>query len=211
MNDEKTTGERPGTPPGGPELLELRTPEQFKALGHPVRHRIVNLLRQRPATLGELATALHAAKGTVAYHVRVLRDAGIVRLAGTRHVRGGTEQTLALVSRGFRLHKDAEPGPGFLVRAALAEMLPARPGQPEHTQLNHLWLTRQEADALIARLRDLPPPPGRTPPPGGEPYGLLLSLYPADIPTLPPVPSDGGSGEGDGDSAEDSAETNSAS
>ncbi|WP_405393738.1 ArsR/SmtB family transcription factor [Microbispora hainanensis] len=196
MNDDKTTGERPGGEPG---LLELRTPEQFKALGHPVRHRIVNLLRQRPATLGELATALGAAKGTIAYHVRVLREAGIVRLAGTRHVRGGTEQTLTLVSRGFRLHKDAEPGPGFLVRAALAEMLPARPEQPEHTQLNHLWLTRQEADALIARLRDLPPPPGRTPPPGGEPYGLLLSLYPADIPTLPPVPSG------------DSADSNSAS
>ncbi|MEU7912858.1 ArsR/SmtB family transcription factor [Microbispora bryophytorum] len=190
MNDETTTGEPPATPPHDPDLLELRTPAQFKALGHPVRHRIVNLLRQRPATLGELATALGAAKGTVGYHVRVLRDAGIVRLAGTRHVRGGTEQTLALVSRAFRLHEEAAAGPDFLIRAALAEMLPARPGQAEHTLLNHLWLTQQEAHALIARLRDLLPPPGRTPPPGGEPYGLLLSLYPADIPTLPPRPSD---------------------
>ncbi|XVQ81776.1 ArsR/SmtB family transcription factor [Microbispora siamensis] len=191
MNDETTTGERPATPPHDPDLLELRTPAQFKALGHPVRHRIVNLLRQRPATLGELAAALRAAKGTIAYHVRVLREAGIVHLAGTRHVRGGTEQTLALVSRGFRLHEEAAGGPDFLVRAALAEMLPARPGQAEHTLLNHLWLTPQEAHALIARLRDLlPPPGGRTPPPGGEPYGLLLSLYPADIPTLPPCPSD---------------------
>jgi DNA-binding transcriptional ArsR family regulator len=186
VNDETTTGEHPSTPPHDPGTLELRTPAQFKALGHPVRHRIVNLLRQRPATLGELATALHAAKGTVGYHVRVLREAGIVRLAATRHVRGGTEQTLALVGRTFRLHPEAAAGPDFLVRAALAEMRPARPGQAEHTLLNHLWLTRHEAHALIARLRDLLPPPGQAPSPAGEPYGLLLSLYPADIPTLPP-------------------------
>ncbi|MEU6431852.1 ArsR family transcriptional regulator [Microbispora sp. NPDC046973] len=189
VDDEATPGERPATPPHDPDLLELRTPAQFKALGHPVRHRIVNLLRQRPATLGELAAALQAAKGTIGYHVRVLREAGIVRLAGTRHVRGGTEQTLALVSRGFRLHEEAVADPEFLVRAALGEMLPPRPGQAEQTLLNHLWLTQEEAHALIARLRDLLPPPGRTPPPGGEPYGLLLSLYPADIPTLPPCPS----------------------
>ncbi|WP_182908599.1 helix-turn-helix domain-containing protein [Microbispora sp. H13382] len=193
MNDETTTGEHPSTPPHDPDTLELRTPAQFKALGHPVRHRVVNLLRQRPATLGELATALHAAKGTVGYHVRVLREAGIVRLAATRHVRGGTEQTLALVSRAFRLHPEAAAGPDFLVRAALAEMRPARPGQAEHTLLNHLWLTQHEAHALIARLRDLLPPPGRTPFTGGEPYGLLLSLYPADIPALPPSGSSGDS------------------
>nr|WP_231513893.1 transcriptional regulator [Microbispora rosea] len=83
---------------------------------------------------------MQAAKGTVGHHVRVLREAGIVRLAGTRHVRGGTEQTLALVSRGFRRC--------------------SRPGQAEHT-----------------------------PPLGGEPYGLPLSLYPADIPAPPPRPS----------------------
>ncbi|WP_432934185.1 ArsR/SmtB family transcription factor [Microbispora sp. CA-135349] len=189
MTDETTTGERPSTPPHDPDLLELRTPAQFKALGHPVRHRIVNLLRQRPATLGELATALRAAKGTVGYHIRVLREAGIVHLAGTRHVRGGTEQTLALVSRGFRLHEEATAGPGFLIRAALDEMLPARPGQAEHTLLNHLWLTQDEARALITKLRALLPPPGGTPSSAGEPYGLLLSLYPADIPTLPSRPS----------------------
>jgi DNA-binding transcriptional ArsR family regulator len=82
-------------------------------MGHPVRHRIVNALRQRPATLGQLASAMGLAKGTISFHVRVLREAGLVRVAGTQHVRGGTEQYLALVSAGFRVHEDAGAGPGF--------------------------------------------------------------------------------------------------
>lgn len=51
-----------------------------------------DVLRQRPATLRQLAEAPGLAKGTVSYQLRVLREAGLVRLAGTRHVRGGTEE-----------------------------------------------------------------------------------------------------------------------
>src|ERR1700684_2968059 len=100
-----------------PEPLTLRSPAHFKALAHPVRHRIVNVLRQRPATLRQLASALGLAKGTVSFHVGVLRDAGLIRLAGTRPVRGGTEQRFALVSGGFRLPEDAA-GAAFLLQAA---------------------------------------------------------------------------------------------
>ncbi|WP_079161102.1 winged helix-turn-helix domain-containing protein [Streptomyces fodineus] len=165
--------------------LVLRSPEQFKALGHPVRHRMVNVLRQRPATLRQLADVLGMSKGTIGYHVRVLREAGLVRLAETRQVRGGTEQYFALVSHGFKVHEDAGVGPEFLINAALGEMLPSRPGQASHTVLRHLWLTDAEAHALEARLRTMaaerhPADPGR-----GEPYGLLVSLFRADVPSLP--------------------------
>ncbi len=43
---------------GDQDHLVLRSAEQFKALGHPIRHRMVNVLRQRPATLRQLATVL---------------------------------------------------------------------------------------------------------------------------------------------------------
>jgi len=173
------------TSPAAPEPLVLRTPAHFKALGHPVRHRIVNVLRQRPATLGQLASALGLAKGTISFHVRVLREAGLVRLAGTRHVRGGTEQYFALVSPVFRLHEDAEGGPEFLVQAALAEMLPAGDGEPGHTVLRHLWLSEQQARTLGAQLEDFVARQSPVAVVSGEAYGLLLSLYRADIPRLP--------------------------
>lgn len=166
--------------------LVLHSTEQFKALGHPVRHRMVNVLRQRPATLRQLAHALGMSKGTIGYHVRVLREAGLVRLAETRQVRGGTEQYFALVSRSFRLHQDAAAGPEFLINAALGEMLPAEPGQVSHTALRHLWLTDAEARALEARLHATAAEPYPADPTRGEPYGLLVSLFRVNVPSLPP-------------------------
>ncbi|WP_433235731.1 ArsR/SmtB family transcription factor [Streptosporangium sp. CA-135522] len=165
-------------------LLALRSSAQHKALGHPIRHSMVNLLRQRPATLGELTAALGSTKGTVGYHVRILREAGLVRLASTRRVRGGTEQRFELINRGFRL--DEETGARFLYDAALAEMAPVRPGDPGHTVLYHLWLAPDEARALAERLETFDHEQRETPERGTEAYGLLLSLYRADIPLLPP-------------------------
>jgi DNA-binding transcriptional ArsR family regulator len=168
-----------------PEPLTLRSPAQFKALGHPVRHRIVNVLRQRPATLRQLASALGLAKGTVSFHVGVLRDAGLVRLAETHQVRGGTEQHFALVSRGFRLHQDSAAGAAFLLQAAAAEVLPAHDDETDRTVLRHLWLTPQQASVLAAQLHDYADQPRQEDADHGEAYGLLISLYRADIPRLP--------------------------
>jgi DNA-binding transcriptional ArsR family regulator len=177
MDHERTVGDAAAEP------LTLRTPAQFKALGHPVRHRIVNVLRQRPATLRQLASALRLAKGTVSFHVGVLRDAGLVLLAGTQQVRGGTEQRFALVSGGFRLPEDAA-GAEFLLQAAAAEMLPAHGEEAGRTLLRHLWLTPEQAAALAAELHDYAEQPRQEDPAQGEAYGLLISLYPADIPRL---------------------------
>lgn len=159
---------------------------QFRALGHPLRHRIVNVLRQRPATLGQLTSALRSSKGTVGYHLRVLREAGLVRVKETRQVRGGTEEYLDLVSRHFDLDDIEEGGTELLFRSALAEMLPAPPRRENHTELRHLWLTPDEADRLAARLQDrAAEPPSSPDDPQSRAYGLLVSLYPADIPRLP--------------------------
>ncbi|MFG2820721.1 ArsR/SmtB family transcription factor [Kitasatospora sp. NPDC048365] len=172
--------------PTDEEPVVLNTPAQFKALGHPVRHRMVNVLRQRPATLRQLAEALGVAKGTVGYHVRVLQDAGLVRVAETRQVRGGTEQYFGPAGAGFRLADGI--GPEFLFNAALAEMLPERGDGREHTLLRHLWLTPDQARALTTRLQSHADEPCGTggPTPDAEPYGLLLSLFRADIPSLAP-------------------------
>ncbi len=170
--------------PAAQEPLVLQTPAHFKALGHPVRHRIVNVLRQRPATLGQLASAMGLAKGTISFHMRVLREAGLVRIAGTEHVRGGTEQHFALISAGFR-HEDTGAGTGFLVQAALAEMLPADGSEPGHTVLRHLWLSEQQARTLAAQLEDFATQQHPADAVSGEAYGLLLSLYRTDIPRLP--------------------------
>ncbi|MFD8394627.1 ArsR family transcriptional regulator [Streptomyces sp. NPDC059680] len=49
-------------------------------------------LGQRPAIISRLAAQLDAKKGNVAHDLKVLREAGLVHIAVTRYVRGGTEQ-----------------------------------------------------------------------------------------------------------------------
>ena len=166
-------------------MIELRTAEQFKALGHPLRHRLLVTLRQRPATLAQLAAALGTPKGTVGYHAQVLLDAGLIRVAHARQVRGGTERYLEPTSPDLRFAADAPVGGEFLVRTALDEMKPPVPGTPDRTLLRHLRLTEAQAAALADRLTEVamsadPDTPGDTQ------YGLLLSIYTADLPTLPP-------------------------
>src|SRR6266508_912550 len=74
------------------DYLEFHTPDQFKALGHPVRYRLLGLLLQRAATISQLAEALGELKGNISHHLKVLEQAGMVRLVGTRRVQGGTER-----------------------------------------------------------------------------------------------------------------------
>jgi DNA-binding transcriptional ArsR family regulator len=176
----------PGAPP---DQLVLRSPAQFRALGHPLRHRLFNLLRQRPATLAQLAAALGSTKGTVGYHVQLMVDAGVVRLAGTRRVRGGTERYYEPVAGDLRHDPDAENRTSFLIQAALDEMLPHRPGDEDFALLRHVRLTPAEAREVAAQIERLACEglaAGRDDSDDGDPHGLLFCLFKADIPVLPP-------------------------
>jgi ArsR family transcriptional regulator len=51
-----------------------------KALGHPVRVKLIRLLSERTTCVyGELLDALPLAQSTVSQHLKVLKDAGLIR------------------------------------------------------------------------------------------------------------------------------------
>jgi DNA-binding transcriptional ArsR family regulator len=164
----------------------LHSPAHFRALGHPLRHRLFNLMRQRPATLAQMAVALGSTKGTVGYHIQLMMDAGVVQLAGTRRVRGGTERYYEPVSGDLRNDADAETRTSFLVQAALDEMLPHRPGDEDFAVLRHLRLTPAQAREVAERIARFGTDGQLADDDDGEPHGLLCCLYRADIPVLPP-------------------------
>lgn len=59
---------------------EERAAAVFRALGNPARVRIVTeLARRRTCTTGDLVDLLPLAQSTVSQHLKVLKDAGIVR------------------------------------------------------------------------------------------------------------------------------------
>lgn len=152
-------------------MTAVATPEQFKALGHPMRHRVLFALGQGEATISQLAARLGSNKGNVAHHLRVLTDAGLVRPAGTRQVRGGTEQYYRRASRGLRFEGAATTQAAFTAIAAEIDA-----AQPEpFLVLRTLRLNPGHAERLVAVLRDLA---GQEDDGEDEPrYGLLLGLY----------------------------------
>ncbi|MEO3930306.1 metalloregulator ArsR/SmtB family transcription factor [Micromonosporaceae bacterium B7E4] len=52
----------------------------FEVLAEPVRRHILDLLRERPRSVGELTEQLGLTQPGTSKHLRVLRDAGLVRV-----------------------------------------------------------------------------------------------------------------------------------
>jgi len=50
----------------------------FKALSDPTRRRVLQLLRERPMTAGELSDQFSVSKPTMSAHFSVLQEAGLI-------------------------------------------------------------------------------------------------------------------------------------
>lgn len=151
--------------------LTVSTPQQYRALAHPVRHRLLFALGERPATLSGLAADLGISKGSAGHHLKLLREAGLVVLDHERQVRGGTEQYFRRAFR--RLHYETGETTK-IVLAAVADEIVADADDPlvvlrgvrlTEAQARHV---RETLEALVNGLEEAE----------GEPrYGVLVGLY----------------------------------
>jgi DNA-binding transcriptional ArsR family regulator len=86
------------------ETLVLDKPEQLKALGHPLRVRVLEMLGQEgdsQLTNRELAQRLGVDPGHLHFHVRMLLKAGLIELADNG--KRGREKPYRAVARVFRV------------------------------------------------------------------------------------------------------------
>jgi DNA-binding transcriptional ArsR family regulator len=86
------------------DTLILDKPEQLKALGHPLRVRVLEMLGQDgewQLTNRELAQRLGVDPGHLHFHVRMLLKAGLIELADTDG--RGREKPYRAVARVFRV------------------------------------------------------------------------------------------------------------
>jgi DNA-binding transcriptional ArsR family regulator len=91
-------------PPGMLDVLMLNRPEQLKALGHPLRLRILETLGTNSddsLTNRELAGLLGVDPGHLHFHVRMLLRAGLITLAGDGA--RGREKPYRAVARTLRV------------------------------------------------------------------------------------------------------------
>lgn len=57
--------------------------DQFGALSHPLRQQILGALQQAPQSVGDLTAQLPASQPVVSQHLKVLREAGLIRVTPT--------------------------------------------------------------------------------------------------------------------------------
>src|SRR5215210_4931506 len=85
------------------DVLTLERPEQLKALGHPLRLSVLEILGTADAdslTNRELAQKLEVDPGHLHFHVRMLLRAGLIELAGGGQ---GREKPYRAVARTLRV------------------------------------------------------------------------------------------------------------
>jgi DNA-binding transcriptional ArsR family regulator len=86
------------------DTLVLDKPEQLKALGHPLRVRVLEMLGQEgewQLTNRELAQRLGVDPGHLHFHVRMLLKAGLIELADSQGK--GREKPYRAVAKVFRV------------------------------------------------------------------------------------------------------------
>jgi DNA-binding transcriptional ArsR family regulator len=81
------------------KIVDIDDPRLVKALAHPIRMKILNILDERTATPKELAEILGLPLENVSYHVRTLKDFGFIKLEKTRQVRGAVEHHYRIAAR----------------------------------------------------------------------------------------------------------------
>jgi DNA-binding transcriptional ArsR family regulator len=173
------------------DRIVVTAPGQLRALADPLRATILDLLLERAATVAELATAVQRPKSTVAHHVNVLVEAGMLRVVRTRRVRAIDERYYGRTARMFYVGVVNRPGEdpttvhANALSVAAAESVPAHEADQLRTSLRHARMPAERAAEFWERVEGLVREFAQLPRSGDTVYGFAAGLYPTDYPALP--------------------------
>jgi DNA-binding transcriptional ArsR family regulator len=173
------------------DRLALTGPSQVKAISHPLRTTILGLLHERAATVTELAIAVERPKSTVAHHVKVLSEAGLVQVVRTRRVRAIEERLYGRTARMFYVGVERGPVGDDLPRDFYVFEVAAQVSGAAYRD-GKLWgfirlarISEAQASEFWERMAELVAEFERLPRSGETVYGFAVGVYPTDHPTLP--------------------------
>ena len=173
------------------DRIALTRPSQVKALGHPLRNTILGLLHERAATVTELAVALGRPKSTVAHHVKVLTEAGLVQVVRTRRVRAIEERFYGRTARMFYVSVERSTEGDEMPRDFNDFEVAARESSAAFHDgklwgfIRHARISEAQASGFWERMAELVAEFDRLPRSGDTMYGFAVGVYPTDQPTLP--------------------------
>ena len=173
------------------DRLALTRPSQVKAISHPLRTTILGLLHERAATVSELAIALERPKSTVAHHVKVLAEAGLVQVVRTRRVRAIEERFYGRAARMFYVPVEPSAEGDDLpldfndFEVAARESSAAFRDGKLWGFIRHARISEAQASDFWKRMAELVAEFEQLPRSGDTMYGFALGVYPTGEPTLP--------------------------
>ena len=174
------------------DTKELTASAQVQAIGNQLRTTILGLLHERAATVTELASAVGRPKSTVAYHVNVLLEVGLVRVVRTRRVRAIEERYFGRTARMFYVGMGEGSRDGALPLDFNDFEVAARESESAY-QAHRLWSFIRHARISPERVAEfwtqamaLVQEFDRLPRSGKTAYGFVVGVYP--IPEYPLLP-----------------------
>jgi DNA-binding transcriptional ArsR family regulator len=145
------------------DVLEIHEPEQLKALGHPLRLKVLQVLGDSdvPLTNRDLAERLSVDPGHLHFHVRMLHRAGLIELAPAsgrekpyrpvaKHLKVGPEIRAAGLASDLQSAQLSEVQRGFDLFAAAGEFRSVQ----VHTKLD-IETIRSLVNEVVEKLTEL--------------------------------------------------------
>jgi DNA-binding transcriptional ArsR family regulator len=156
------------------------TSARMKALGDTLRLTILDLVLERAMTVTELAARLRRPKGSVAYHVKVLVEAGLLQVVRTQKVRAIDERYYGRVARTIVF--EHSPGEIPFLEEMVSEIeleLPDDQATGGFTY-RHARISRARADEYIERLYQITLEFIDEPRDGDIEYGMYVGVFPTN-------------------------------
>jgi DNA-binding transcriptional ArsR family regulator len=143
------------TPEPNPQIrdvLEIHKPEQLKALGHPLRLKVLQVLGESPLPLTnrELANRLSVDPGHLHFHVRMLHRAGLIELAEA----GGREKPYRPVAKHLKVGPEIRAA-GLASELQAAQLRELQRGFELHGQQGEFRSAQVHAKVDAEKLRAL--------------------------------------------------------
>jgi DNA-binding transcriptional ArsR family regulator len=173
------------------DRIALTRPAQVKAIGHPLRTTILGLLHERAATVTELAVAVGRPKSTVAHHVNVLAEAGLLQVVRTRRVRAIEERFYGRTARMFYVGVERDAGGEEMPRDFNDFEVAARESAAAFEDgrlwgfIRHARISEAQVSEFWECMAELVAEFDRLPRSGETVYGFAVGVYPTDHPILP--------------------------
>ncbi|MGB8859628.1 MAG: winged helix-turn-helix domain-containing protein [Ilumatobacteraceae bacterium] len=168
------------------EQISADTPARLKALGDPLRHLLLDLVLERAMSVTELAERVRRPKGSVAHHVDLLVEVGLLQVVRTRKVRAMEERFYGRTARTICFPSEAHGGdlPFFADARAVADM-EAMDDVPSRFSMRSVRIPDELAAEFAERVMSLALEFSRLPRGGTREYALLAGFFPTNRPVSP--------------------------